>query len=127
MVEPFLNTGIDVVIDHFGRPDLHLGITAPGFRYLLPLADSPNIWAKISGAYRNGTNGVGEKTALAEIPLLKSSFGLHRLVWGSDWPYTQFEHRITYDTVFSFLSEMLPGETERCIVLWESSSRLFRF
>lgn len=127
MVDPLIDTGIDVVIDHFGRPDLQLGIADPGFRYLLSLADSPNIWVKISGAYRNGANGTGEKTALEAIPLLKSSFGLRRLVWGSDWPHTQFEERVTYDTVLSFLFEMLPDEGERRIVLSESASKLFRF
>ena len=127
IVKPLLQSGCNVVIDHFGRPDPALGVRDPGFQYLLSVADTRRVWMKISGAYRNGDSGVGQKVALDAIPLLKQSFGLERLVWGSDWPHTQFESKENYNEVFRFLQEMLPDEREREVVLTTSPAKLFGF
>ncbi len=127
VVDPLLKTGVNIVVDHFGRPDPKLGVNDPGFRYLLSTAKTRRVWVKISGAYRNGTGGAGEATALAAIPLLKDSFGLERLVWGSDWPHTAFEKTINYPAMRAQLDTWLPDSAERRIVLAETPSKLFSF
>ena len=91
VVGPLVRAGVRVVVDHFGRPDPAQGIDDPGFRWLLSAAASRRVWVKLSGAYRNGADGVGERTAAAAMPLLRDSVGPERLLWGSDWPHTQFE------------------------------------
>ena len=48
------------------------------------------IWVKISAAYRNGLAGRGEDIARAALPLLDGALGPERMLWGSDWPHTQF-------------------------------------
>ena len=127
IVQPLIDSGVKVVVDHFGRPDHKLGVNDPGFRYLLSTAKTGRVWVKISGAYRNGANGAGEATALAAIPLLKASFGLDRLVWGSDWPHTQFEKTINYPLVRAQLDTWLPDPAERKIVLGYTPAKLFHF
>jgi predicted TIM-barrel fold metal-dependent hydrolase len=127
LIDPLLAADLDVVIDHFGRPDPGLGIADPGFAYMLSLAPSRRVWVKLSGAYRNGANGVGEATAMAAMPLLKASFGLDRLVWGSDWPHTLFEASATYETQRALLDRWLPEAAERAIVLGETPARRYRF
>lgn len=127
VVEPLLAAGLDVVIDHFGRPDPRLGVVDPGFAYLLSLAPSRRVWVKLSAPYRNGPNGTGEATALAALPLLKASFGLERLVWGSDWPHTLFEASTTYEAQRRLLDRWLPEASERAIVLGETAARRYRF
>lgn len=122
-----LRAGVNVVVDHFGRPDPQLGINDPGFQYLLKTAASRRVWVKLSGAYRNGTNGVGEQTALAAIPLLRASFGMDRLLWGSDWPHTQFETTVNYGRARTLLDSWLPDPAERRIVLTQTPADLFRF
>ncbi|MBV8621661.1 MAG: amidohydrolase family protein, partial [Curvibacter sp.] len=84
VLDPLLDAGVRVVVDHFGRPDALLGVDDPGFRHLLELGSSRRVWVKLSGAYRNGLDGRGQEIALAAMPLLKDRFGLDRLVWGSD-------------------------------------------
>ena len=91
IVAPLLRAGVTVVVDHFGRPDARLGVEDPGFRYLLTAGAQRRTFVKVSAAYRNGKDGVGEATALKAYPLLRDALGLDRLVWGSDWPHTQFE------------------------------------
>jgi predicted TIM-barrel fold metal-dependent hydrolase len=127
VMDPLLAAGLDVVVDHFGRPDGTLGVDDPGFRYLLSTGASRRVWVKLSGAYRNGAGGAGEATALAAVPLLKASHGLDRLVWGSDWPHTLFEHAANYATERRLLDTWLPDPGERDIVLRRTPQALFRF
>jgi predicted TIM-barrel fold metal-dependent hydrolase len=133
VVGPLLaSTGdaIDVVVDHFGRPEPALGIDDPGFRYLLTLGETRRVWVKISGTYRNAARaeaGSEARTALAAMPLLESAFGLDRLVWGSDWPHTQHEGTQSYDTVYAMMSTLLPTPRARQTVLVDTPARLFRF
>jgi len=126
-IEPLLSAGVRVVVDHFGRPDGSLGVGDPGFRYLLSLAATRRVWVKLSGAYRNGPAGQGEATALAAVPLLRASFGLDRLVWGSDWPHTLFETTADYATERQLLDDWLPREADRRVVLRDTPASLFRF
>lgn len=121
---------IDIVVDHFGRPHPTLGVDDPGFRYLLTLGAARRVWVKISGAYRNAhpaQPNSGEQTALAAMPLLESAFGLDRLVWGSDWPHTQYERTESYDSVYALVSKLLPTKHEQRAVLVDAPARLFRF
>lgn len=127
VIDPLLGSGVKVVVDHFGRPDGKLGVEDPGFRHLLKAGASGRVWVKISGAYRNGADGAGEAAAKAAIPLLKETFGLKRMVWGSDWPHTQFERAMDYPKAVAFLKVMLPDPKERKVVLVDTPASLFHF
>lgn len=127
-MDGLLRTGVNIVIDHFGLPDRKLGVNDPGFRSLLSsAASSRRIWLKLSGMYRNGVGGVGEAMTLAAIPLLRQSFGVERLLWGSDWPHTQFEKAVDYSKARAHLDMWLPDQAERKTVLVDTPARLFRF
>ena len=127
VIDPLVAAGVDVVVDHFGRPDEKLGVDDPGFRYLLTLGSTRKVWVKLSGAYRNGADGRGETTAIAATPLLRSAYGLDRLVWGSDWPHTLFEKSTDYRSQRRSLDAWLPNPEDRRIVLQDTPSRPFRF
>lgn len=127
VIDPLIQSGVNVVVDHFGRPDAELGVADPGFRYLLGLGATRKVWVKLSGAYRNGSKGRGEATAQAAMPLLRSAFGLDRLVWGSDWPHTLFEKTADYATQRRLLDDWLPEGSDRRIVMGDTPARLFRF
>jgi predicted TIM-barrel fold metal-dependent hydrolase len=126
LLKPLLRAEVSVVVDHFGRPDPRLGTEDPGFRDLLTLGATRRVWVKLSAAYRNGTDGAGERTARAAVPLLRDAFGLDRLVWGSDWPHTQFEKVISPAATRHALDTWLPDPAERRIVLADTPARLFR-
>ena len=122
LLAPLLKSGVKVVADHFGKPDPARGVDDPGFRHLLDQGRSGRVWVKLSGSYRNGAG-----LPAAAIPLLRNAFGLERLVWGSDWPHTQFEKVADYAKVLAELGTWLPDENERRTVLVESPAKLFRF
>ncbi|MCT7312164.1 amidohydrolase [Ralstonia sp. CHL-2022] len=127
LLQALLEAQVNVVVDHFGRPDPALGVDDPGFAALLAAGRSRRVWVKISGAYRNGANGRGEAIAQAAMPRLKDALGLDRLVWGSDWPHTQFESQINYDKMWAFAGVLLPSAADRKQVLVDTPAQLFRF
>ena len=122
-----LRAEVAVVVDHFGRPDPRLGVDDPGFRELLGLGATRRVWVKLSAAYRNGGDGAGERTARTATPLLRDAFGLDRLVWGSDWPHTQFERTTSPAATLQALETWLPDPADRRTVLADTPARLFRF
>lgn len=122
-----LGTGVRVVVDHFGRPDQALGIDDPGFRYLLTLGKTRQVWVKLSGAYRNGLAGRGEQIAASAAPALLGEFGAERLLWGSDWPHTCFEQPDATSAARKALDHWISSDADRHTVLVDSPRRLFRF
>ena len=127
LVGPLLAAGLNVVVDHFGRPDPRLGVDDPGFRYLLAQAPTRRLWVKLSGAYRNGPDGIGDTIADAAAPLLLRAFGPERLLWGSDWPHTQFEHAEEYADARAQLDRWITDPAARRAVLETTPAALFRF
>ena len=119
-----LDQGVKVVLDHFALPDPKLGIDDPGFQSVLKLGATRNVWVKISAPYRNG--GAGEAFAKQAYPLLRNAYGVDRLLWGSDWPHTQFEATQSYAKNRKFLDELIVDADERARVL-ASPRELFRF
>ncbi|KTT03825.1 amidohydrolase family protein, partial [Pantoea stewartii] len=119
-----LDQGVKVVFDHFALPDPKLGIDDPGFQSVLKLGTTRNVWVKISAPYRNGA--AGEAFAKQAYPLLRNAYGVDRLLWGSDWPHTQFESTQNYAKNRKFLDELVTDADERARVL-ASPRELFRF
>lgn len=124
---PILDAGVHLVVDHFGRPDPSLGTADPGFQYLLSLGHRRQVWVKTSAYYRTGGPVHGEQFALAAVPMLKDHFGLDRIVWGSDWPHTQFEKVMNYQKAYDFMLKMLPDPAERRVVLGSTPEHLYGF
>lgn len=119
-----LDHGVTVVLDHYALPDPKLGVADPGFQSVLKLGATKNVWVKISAPYRNGA--AGESFAKEAYPLLRNAYGLDRLLWGSDWPHTQFEATQSYAKNREFLDTLIVDKSERAQVL-ASPRQLFRF
>lgn len=86
LLPPLLATGVSIGIEHLGRPDAVDPLSCPGFQAILEAAVHPNVWAKLSGSYRSKGGD-----AAATVPALLHAFGPKRLLWGSDFPWTQHE------------------------------------
>lgn len=117
-----------IVVDHFGRPDALLGVQQPAFAHLLELGLSGRIWLKVSGIYRLGGDSQQNMVFAREaMPLLIQSFGKKRLVWGSDWPHTQFEAQMDYGTAMTQLRQLgCSAEVERALLI-DAPRQLFGF
>jgi len=64
--------------------------------------------------------------ATAALPLLKQSYGLTRLLWGSDWPHTQHEQITGYGPECERFGSLLPDPAERAQVLGSTAAALFQ-
>ena len=86
-----------IVVDHLGRPDIAQGpggadITA--FRRLLDT--HKNIWTKVSGAERLSPMGPPFDDFVEVIRPVVEDYP-DRVLWGTDWPHPNMEHRIPDD------------------------------
>lgn len=118
----FIDAGVVVVADHCGRPTPGLGVACPGFRAMLAAAATGRLWVKLSGAYRcNGGDVARLIAALLQNP------GPERLVWGSDFPWTQHEAGRTYGGCLAELETWLPDPTVRATVTGTAAAKLFGF
>jgi len=101
LIESLLDAGLPVVVDHFGRPDPDRGASDPGFKDLLKFGASGRVWVKISGAYRCAKHDT--YFAREATDQVISAFGADRMMWGSDWPHTQFERVADFGQILSTL------------------------
>jgi predicted TIM-barrel fold metal-dependent hydrolase len=121
-----LESGVEVIIDHFGRT---LQGIQPANRahqdFLDLLSSGAPIWTKISAAYRCNAN---IEQAQAMLAILRTAYGHSELLlWGSDWPNTQFETQTDYTEQYGFMEALLPSTDERNKVLITNPSKLFKF
>jgi predicted TIM-barrel fold metal-dependent hydrolase len=116
-VLPSLPSGLHVVVDHMGRP-LNCRVSDPTLSLLRRLGPD-RVSVKLSGAYRLGRV---KPQALAQS--LLAELGPEALLWGSDWPCTNFETWADYPALYASLSQWL-GDQHVELVLCANPLRLY--
>jgi len=116
------DTGVDVVLDHFGAPDPATGVASPGFQETLKGVRAGDTWVKLSAPFRQG--GADSQ---AYVDALLDAGGPQQLVWASDFPFVSFEDRIGYRMCVDWIQGWIPDERTRRIVLVDTPRRLFRY
>ena len=119
---------LKVVIDHFGRPQYFDALVQDHayFGLLAMAATSGLVWFKLSGLYRICTDPAEQFTFVSTVvPLLLKRLGPERLLWGSDWPHTQFEAQVTFAATMAQLFDWLPDEGLRTTILNQTPQSLF--
>jgi predicted TIM-barrel fold metal-dependent hydrolase len=122
LLEPANEIGVKVVIDHFGNPDPALGVACTGFRALLDAVGKGRTWVKLSAPYRLG----GFDAASYAATLLRAG-GPQRLVWASDWPWTQHAEGLSYAKVLAWLDRWVPDPLQRTTILGQTPWEIFGF
>ncbi|MCS0502053.1 amidohydrolase family protein [Ancylobacter mangrovi] len=108
-----------VLVDHFGRTPA--GDASGGFEALLAAAaETENLWFKFSGPYR-----FADGAAAGCASALLAAVGPGRVVWGSDWPWTQFEGCYRYTDTLDWLARWVPDAGARRAILTTNPARLF--
>lgn len=121
IVPAFEGTPIAVVFDHFGNPGATAQAQEATFAAVERLARSRPVWAKLSAPYRLGG---ADPAALASRWI--QAVGEGRLVWGSDWPWTNFERGTSYARLRDALEAWVGADWARAIV-WDNAARLYGF
>jgi predicted TIM-barrel fold metal-dependent hydrolase len=120
-------SGVRIMVDHFGRPDIARGIAQPGFATLLEFGRLGNAVVKLSGPFRCSREGPPYRDVEPFIAAAIEAFTLENCVWGSDWPFVRMDERLDYGPGLACLRQWLPEAEDRHKVLWENPARLFGF
>lgn len=124
IVPPMLEQGVNVVIDHFGLPGGAIDPANPEHEGFLHLLASPQVWVKISAAYRAGLEEAAARDAVALF--IRHAGDASRLIWGSDWPHTQHESETTHAAQTAWIDRLLAKDAALSrAVLIDNPARLF--
>ena len=86
-----------IVVDHMGRPDIAQGPDGADITAFRALLDThPNIWTKVSGAERLSVTGPPFDDFVRVVRPIVERYP-DRVLWGTDWPHPNMEHRIPDD------------------------------
>ena len=107
-----------VVVDHFGLPEPSAPLKCPGWRAIMSDSShqlSHQLWIKTSAPYRvfphlPPDQAAAQCSTLARV--LCEHFGPRKIIWGSDWPWTQHETGITYPRTVEWRTQWLAGHDE---------------
>jgi predicted TIM-barrel fold metal-dependent hydrolase len=86
LLPPLHDQGVTVVIEHFGRPGHPNPMECKGFQQILAAPARGPSWVKVSAPYR-----MAPEAADSAVTELLKAFGPERMLWGSDFPWTQHE------------------------------------
>jgi 2-pyrone-4,6-dicarboxylate lactonase len=97
-LRPFLAAlPVPMVIDHMGRPDMTQGPHGADMEAFRALLESrPDIWFKATCPDRLSAQGEPYDDFVAAVRPLVEDYP-DRVLWGSDWPHPNMEHRIPDD------------------------------
>jgi predicted TIM-barrel fold metal-dependent hydrolase len=77
--------GVNIILDHLGRPDVLDGPPYANAQSLFDLAPLPNIYLKLTPRIFDDVTK-GKASAESFFPRVVAAFGADRLAWGSNFP-----------------------------------------
>ncbi|MDE1179234.1 amidohydrolase family protein [Paraburkholderia sp.] len=121
------SSGVQLIVDHCGRPDVAAGIGQAGFQALLDLAGTGRTTVKLSGFSKFAKTPYPYPDTQPYLAALLDAFGAERCMWGSDWPFLRAPERIDYGTLLTLVERQIPDAGQRHQVLYETPRTLFGF
>jgi predicted TIM-barrel fold metal-dependent hydrolase len=103
-----------VTLDHCGFPDLSGGRPYARAASLFDLAAFPNLHLKVSSHLLEQAEAVGDPRDLVDA--LATSFGIDRLMWGSDFPQTHDRPYAELVELGRFACSGLPDDEQRAFL-----------
>jgi 2-pyrone-4,6-dicarboxylate lactonase len=115
-----------IVVDHLGRPDIAQGPSGQDITAFQALLDHhPNIWTKVSGAERLSVTGPPYDDFVDFVRPIVERYP-DRVLWGTDWPHPNMEHRIPDDgQLVDVLPRIAPTEELQRKLLVDNPMRLY--
>lgn len=111
-----------LVVDHFGLPDPDAPAACAGTQEILREAARRPVYVKLSAPYRlRGAN------PRRYAQLFLAELGPEKLLWGSDWPWTNHEQECSYAGCLQALYDSVPSPDARRMILQEVPKQLYGF
>ena len=120
-------TGLRLMIDHCGLPDVAQGVEQAGFQAVLDLLRA-GAAVKLSGADRWAPGPWPFAAATPFVAACIEAAAPENLLWGSDWPHPQYFKPMPNDV--DLLDQMLdwvPDEKVRHLIFVDNPAELFGF
>jgi predicted TIM-barrel fold metal-dependent hydrolase len=109
-----MDTGVRLLIDHFGWHDPALRLAAPSYQAMLRMLDRGNAWVKLSSGFRHPDDHSLDWDLPVEYTQdLLRRFGPEKLFWGSDAPFVGHEHVASYAMAIDRLNRCVPDPATR--------------
>jgi len=105
------DTGVRVVVDHFGVPSRDKDASGEGMAAMLRAIAGGATWVKISAGFR-----MAEETAQACTDRLLAEAGPERLIWGSDAPFVNHEGSVDYAGALDLYRRLVPDRAVRAAI-----------
>ncbi len=121
------HSGVRVLIDHCGRPDVARGIAQPGFQALLGMARSGRVAVKLSGLQKFSKQPPPFDDTRPFVDALLEAFTLDACLWASDWPFLRAPQRLDVGPLLRQVERLLPDPAERRRLFWDSPRRWLGF
>ena len=97
------------VLDHIAKPAIGAGVISPWREQLRELARFPNVFCKVSGLVTEATwDGWRSDDFRPYLDVAFESFGIDRLMYGSDWPVALLAG--TYTQVHGLVQSYVPPQ-----------------
>ncbi len=104
-----MDSGVNLVIDHFGWHDFARHLAEPSYQDMLRLLDRGHAWVKLSSGFRRPDWDLPRDYAQD----LLARFGPERLLWGSDAPFVGHETTTSYRMSVDLLNHIIPDAATR--------------
>jgi predicted TIM-barrel fold metal-dependent hydrolase len=92
---------------------------------MLELGRSSDSAVKLSGPYRFSADGPPYLDTDEFVESAIEAFTVDRCVWGSDWPFTNPPHQVSYPHMLAALHRWVPDHRDLEKVLTVNPQRLF--
>ncbi|WP_347269922.1 amidohydrolase family protein [Rhizorhabdus histidinilytica] len=102
------DSGIDIVVDHFGLLRAEHGMEGEGFLAVLRSVERGRTRVKLSAGFRLRADEVAGYAAR-----LIAAAGPERLFWGSDAPFVGFERGVDYAATLDLFYRIVPDARTR--------------
>ena len=115
-----------MVVDHLAKPPIATGELETWARRMEALAPYPNVWCKVSGLLTEfGPEATADRIRPV-VQLALATFGVGRLMWGSDWPVCLLaaDYETTYRTIQAALGPL--PESDRAALFGDNAVRFYR-
>lgn len=123
VLDTLLESGVKIVIDHFGHPDPGDPTRCDSIDAMVAAVDRGRTWIKLSGGFRlAGTESWQDPEADLDsvaqqvADVLVRRVGTDRLLWGSDAPFVGYEQRISYPDVLASYRRWVPDPEQRASI-----------
>jgi 2-pyrone-4,6-dicarboxylate lactonase len=118
---------VPIVFGHMGYLSRGVNPEHPGMTAMLALLQSGRAWAKITGPYRMGREGLPYDTA-AEIVRRLANQCMEQLVWGSDWPHVMVNGPMPHDAdLLNAVVDWIPEQDQQQALLSTNPLKLYQW